>query len=359
MDYVSAARSLWDSIVNKKYYVTGGVGSGETSEGFGPEYSLPNDSYCESCSSCGEIFFQSKMNHLYKEGKYADLYEETLYNALFGATDLEAEHYYYDNPLDANIPRYAWHTCPCCVGNIPRTLLMLPTWMYARGNDGLYVNLFIGSTATVEDIGGTDVEVVQETEYPWDGTVAITVNPVEPRTFSLRIRVPNRMVSDLYQTTPEVNGIVSMALNGSSMDPVVERGYAVITREWRPGDRVELELPLEVQRVRADERIEEDRGKVALKYGPLVYNIEEEDQDIDLALPANSDLTPEWQEDFLGGVTVINGTFANGRPMRAIPNFARDNREEGTFGPRRPERNDDGSRGEPFPMTSIVWIREA
>jgi len=358
-DYLSAARSLWDSIVNKKYYVTGGVGSGETSEGFGPEYSLRNNAYCESCSSCGEIFFQSKMNRLYKEGKYADLYEETLYNALFGSTDLEARHYYYDNPLDANVPRYQWHTCPCCVGNIPRTLLMLPTWMYAKGPDGLYVNLFIGSTATVGDVAGTDVEVVQRTEYPWEGKVSITLNPRESRTFSLRVRVPDRMVSDLYRTTPDLEGIASMAVNGSPIDPVVERGYAVITREWKAGDTIEMEMPLEVQRVRPDERIEAIRGRVALKYGPLVYNIEAEDQDIGGGLEPRTPLTPEWREDFLGGVTVIRGTFADGTPLTAIPNFARYNRVEGTFGPMRPERPPDGSRPIPFTPTSIVWVREA
>ena len=124
--------SLWDNLVNKKYYVTGGVGSGETSEGFGPNYSLRNASYCESCSSCGDIFFQWKMNLAYHDAKYADLYEETMYNALLGSTDLEGKHFYYTNPLDANEPRTAWHVCPCCVGNISRTLLMLPTWLYAR-----------------------------------------------------------------------------------------------------------------------------------------------------------------------------------------------------------------------------------
>jgi len=358
VDYQSAARSLWDSIVKKKYYVTGGVGSGETSEGFGPEYSLRNAAYCESCSSCGEVFFQSKMNRMYREAKYADLYEETLYNALFGSMDLEGTHYYYDNPLDARVPRYEWHGCPCCVGNIPRTLLMLPTWMYAKGNDGLYVNLFIGSTITVEGVAGTDVEVVQETEYPWEGKVAITLNPREARTFALRIRVPDRQVSPLYTATPEANGITALSVNGSRVQPVMERGYAVLNRAWKAGDKVELELPLAVQRVRADERIEADRGRVALRYGPLVYNIEQEDQDIEQALGPRSPLTPEWREDLLGGVTVIKGTFADGSPLTAIPNYARYNRVEGTFSPERRGPNPDGSRPAPPPITSIVWIRE-
>jgi len=118
IDYQGAVRSLWDSIVNKKYYLTGGVGSGETAEGFGPEYSLRNNAYCESCSSCGEIFFQWKLNLAYHDARYADLYEETLFNALLGSVDLEAKNFYYPNPLDANASRTPWHNCPCCVGNI-------------------------------------------------------------------------------------------------------------------------------------------------------------------------------------------------------------------------------------------------
>lgn len=236
---------------------------------------------------------------------------------------------------------------------------MLPTWMYAKGDDGLYVNLFIGSTVTVEAVGGTDVEVVQATNYPWEGKVSITVNPKESRSFGIRIRVPDRMVSNLYETGPEVGGITSLTLNGNPVDPVIERGYVVLDREWTTGDTIELEFPLEVQRVRGDERIEAIRGRVALKYGPMVYNIEEEDQDISQALARQTPLSPEWRPDFLGGVTVIQGEFADGSPLLAIPNFVRYNRKEGTFAPRRPERPAEGSRPEPFPATSIIWMREA
>ena len=173
VDYQSATLSIWDNLVNRKYYVTGGVGSGETSEGFGPNYSLRNEAYCESCSSCGEIFFQWKMNLAYRDARYADLYEETLFNALLGSLDLDGRNFYYDNPLDANEHRAPWHVCPCCVGNIPRTLLMLPTWMYARSADSIYVNLFVGSSVRVDGVGGTDVEITQVTDYPWGGKVVI------------------------------------------------------------------------------------------------------------------------------------------------------------------------------------------
>ncbi len=154
-DYQSAVKSLWDNMVNKKYYVTGGVGSGETSEGFGPNYSLRNHAYCESCSSCGAIFFQWKMNLAYHDAKYADLYEETMYNALLGSTDLDGKNLLLHQSAGCQRrrgrrgtpARAAWAT-------FPRTLLMMPTWMYAKSPDGVYVNLFVGSTITLENVAG-------------------------------------------------------------------------------------------------------------------------------------------------------------------------------------------------------------
>ena len=358
-DYQSAVKSLWDNIVNKKYYVTGGVGSGETSEGFGPNYSLRNRAYCESCSSCGEIFFQWKMNLAYHDAKYVDLYEETMYNALLGSTDLAGKVFYYTNPLDANEPRTPWHVCPCCVGNIARTLLMLPTWVYAKSGDGVYVNMFVGSTITVENVGGADVQMVQETEYPWNGKVSVTVNPKAPKNFSVRVRVPQRGISSLYRSTPDVNGITSISVNGSAVKPKFEKGYAVITRAWKPGDKIDLVLPMKVQRVRASDKIEATRNKVALRYGPLMYNIEKVDQDITKILSPDAPLTTEWKGDLLGGVTVIQGKFADGTPMLAIPNFARTNRDPAAppLAPGPPPEVA-GIRPPPRPVTSVVWITE-
>jgi DUF1680 family protein len=359
-DYQSAVKSLWDNMVNKKYYVTGGVGSGETSEGFGPNYSLRNQAYCESCSSCGAIFFQWKMNLAYHDAKYADLYEETMYNALLGSTDLPGKNFYYTNPLDANVARAPWHTCPCCVGNIPRTLLMMPTWVYAKSPDGVYVNLFIGSTITLENVAGTDVEMVQATDYPWSGKLALTVNPKTPKTFSLRIRAPDRSVSSLYRSTPDSNGVTSIAVNGQNVKPSIEKGYAVITRAWKSGDKVDVMLPMKVQRVHPSEKIEAIRHKVALRYGPLVYNIEQADQDISKALSQDSPLSVEWKGDLLEGVMVIRGKFADGSPMMAIPNYVRTNRDKGLLLEGALPLGADGAvRPAQRPATSIVWIRES
>ncbi len=325
VDYQSAVASLWDNMVNRKYYVTGGIGSGETSEGFGPDYSLGNDAYCESCSSCGLIFFQYKLNLAYHDAKYADLYEQTMYNALLGGVDLAGKSFCYTNPL-INTERTLWHVCPCCVSNIPRTLLMMPTWTYVKDAGGLYVNMFVGSRILVEKVAGTDVEMVQKTDYPWNGAVAITVNPKESKTFTIRVRIPDRATSELYTASPKVSGVKTFKVNGKAVTPVIEKGYAVVTRQWAKGDTIELDLPMAAQLIRADDRIAANRGRVALAYGPLVYNVERADQsDIEQAL-GSAPLKAEWRPDLLDGVMAITGTWQDGSPMLAIPNFARMNR---------------------------------
>jgi DUF1680 family protein len=324
-DYQSAVISLWDNMVNKKYYLTGGIGSGETSEGFGPNYSLRNNAYCESCSSCGLVFFQYKLNLAYHDAKYADLYEQTMYNALLGGVALEGTSYCYTNPL-VNTQRTLWHVCPCCVGNIPRTLLMMPTWAYVKDKNGLYVNLFVGSRIHVGKIAGTNVEMVQKTDYPWKGAIEITVNPEEARTFSVYVRIPNRTTSKLYTESPALSGVKRFAVNGKQITPHMEKGYAVVTHEWKAGDRIELELPMEPQRVVADNRIKADLGNVALKYGPLIYNVEAADQQSIEQPLGDAPLQTEWRPDLLGGVMVITGKWQDGSPMTAIPNYARMNR---------------------------------
>lgn len=379
VDYQSAVKSLWDNITHKKYYLTGGVGSGETSEGFGPNYSLRNNSYCEACSSCGEIFFQWKLHLAYHEAKYAELFEQTLYNALMGSLDLEGTKFFYTNPLAQTGVRSAWHSVPCCTGNIPRTLLMLPTWMYSKDTTGIQVNLFAGSTINVGQVAGTDVEMVQETNYPWSGNVKIVVNPKARKSFAVNIRIPVRDVSDLYTSMPKADGLASIRVNGRAVTPVTRNGYASITRMWSAGDTIEFVVPMKVQRVHADERITGNVGRVALRYGPLVYNIERVDQDIEGVLAPNAPLTTEWRGDLLDGVTVIKGTFANGTPMMAIPHYTRFNRQPAvTAAPARPDSATAAANavavataaaeaiaaGRPLPRaaataaSSIVWIRE-
>ena len=266
------------------------------------------------------------MNLAYHDAKFADLYEETIYNALLGAVDLDAKNFYYDNPLVEEKPRYDWHVCPCCVGNIPRTLLMVPTWTYTKSNDGIFANLFIGSTINVERVAGTDVEMVQATDYPWSGKVSITVNPKTAKKFTVFVRVPDRTTSELYTPEPKVSGLKSFAVNGEKISAKMENGYAAITREWKAGDKIDLELPMEIQVVKADEHIKADRGLATFRYGPLIYTVETTDQPkLDLS-PDLKSLATEWRGDLLGGVLVIKGKWSDGSPLLAIPNYARQNR---------------------------------
>ena len=351
-DYQGAVLSLWDNMVNKKYYLTGGIGSGETSEGFGPNYSLPNESYCETCSSCGLVFFQYKLNLAYHDARYVDLYEQTMYNALLGGVALDGKSYCYTNPL-VDTERALWHVCPCCVGNLSRTLLMIPTWTYVKDGTGLYVNLFVGSRIHVGEVAGTNVEVVQKTDYPWHGAVSILLNPEQPRTFSLYVRIPDRTTSRLYKESPEIRGVKRLSVNGAVVTAEIHKGYAVVTREWHAGDRVELELPMQVQRVAADARVKADASLVALKYGPLVYNVESVDnRNMKQGLSAEP-LQAQWRPDMLGGMMVITGRWADGSALLAIPNYARMNR--GGPPPAYPDDGTDGG-GAKSPVESKVWI---
>ena len=354
-DYQSAVISLWDNMVNKKYYLTGGIGSGETSEGFGPNYSLRNEAYCETCSSCGLIFFQYKLNLAYHDAKYADLYEQTMYNALLGGVALDGKSYCYTNPL-VNTERALWHNCPCCVGNLSRTLLMIPTWSYAKDSTGLYVNMFVGSRINVGQVAGTNVEVTQKTDYPWSGSISIAINPEQAKTFSVYVRIPNRTTSKLYTDTPAIHGVKRFAVNGKEEQPTIQKGYAVVTREWKAGDRIELELPMEPQRVVADPRIKANLDSIALKYGPLVYNVETaDDQSIHQKI-GSTPLQTEWQPDLLGGTMIITGKWVDGSKLIAIPNYARMNRVGSP--PAYPEAENTGGHS-PSSGSSIeskVWV---
>jgi uncharacterized protein len=370
VDYQSAVKSLWDNLVHRKYYLTGGVGSGETSEGFGPDYSLRNNSYCEACSSCGEIFLQWKLHLAYHDARYADLYEQTLYNALYGALDLAGTTFYYTNPLDANAQRTPWHNCPCCVGNIARTMLMLPTWTYSKGADGVYVNLFVGGRVNLGEVAGTTLELVQATRYPWDGKVTLTVNPSAPKRFAVRIRSPRRDVSSLYRAVPDGDGVARLAVNGAVVKATAVAGYVEIARTWQKGDTIELMLPMPVQRVYGSDRIisggdrpSPTKEKVALRVGPLVYNIEQVDQDIAGVLEPSATLATEWRPDLLGGVNVVTGAFAGGARVTAVPNLARYNRNPPGPPPAPPTPaaaapGQAAPRPAPPPPTSIVWVRE-
>ncbi|NMD02110.1 MAG: hypothetical protein GYA71_02420, partial [Bacteroidales bacterium] len=220
-------------------------------------------------------------------------------------------------------------------------------------DDAIYTNLYIGSTINIENVAGTDVEMVQETDYPWKGDVSITVNPEEPKRFTLYIRVPNRQTSELYSSVPEIRSLENLIVNGESFKAEPLNGYIPITRDWKAGDRISFRIPLAVQTITADERIRADNGRVAFRYGPLIYNVESADkQDINKSVGSDP-LAAEWRNDLFRGIMAIRGKWADGSDLIAVPNYLRLNRDE---------RKDNQIRGfnnavERDP-TSIVWIRK-
>ena len=328
--YEQAADRIWENAIQRKHYLTGGVGASHNGEAFDDDYLLPNDGYCESCAGCGLSFWADRMHRLHRDAHYRDVQERVLYNNILGAIELSGENFFYQNPLTADNARYPWHACPCCVGNIPRALFGIKDLVYSLDPSGreLYLSHFVASRATLPDVGGTSLRIRQETDYPWDGQVAITLEPVKPVEFTLHIRIPDRTESELYSVEPDLAGRFTLRVNGTTLSAEVEQGYAAVRRTWKAGDRVEIALPMDVQRVRCDERVLANRGRVAIQRGPITYNVEDVDHALPVAslmLPKDAALKTAWQPDLLGGITVVQGGG-----LTAVPNFVRLNRGGGS-----------------------------
>ena len=321
-----AVERIWANAIQKKHYLTGGVGVLAKKESFAEDYILPNDGYCESCASCGMSFWSDRMHRIHPEGHYCDVQERIFYNNLFGSIDLPGENFFYQNPLESKNARYSWHKCPCCVGNIPRALFAIKDMIYSVNSQRteLYLSHFVDSEATLPDIGGAPLRIRQQTRYPWDGGVTVTLHPADKKKFTLRIRIPNRTESKLYTAEPNLAGRFALRVNGKTQSPAIENGYIALRRTWREGDRVELTLPMEIQRISCDPRVQANLGRVALQRGPIVYSFEDVDQPQpvkSLVLKADLPLKATWKPNLLGGVMAIEGPG-----ILAVPNYARLNR---------------------------------
>jgi len=350
--YVKALDRIWDNVVGRKLYVTGGIGSTSSGEAFGLDYELPNMSaYNETCAAIGNDYWNHRLFLLKGEGRYIDVMERILYNGLLSGVSLDGKAYFYPNPLESagQHQRSPWFGVACCPGNMTRFLASVPGYVYAQRDDTLYVNLFVASTAEVAMDGGT-VTLVQETRYPWDGAVKITVRPAKSRAFVLNVRVPGwargeAVPSDLYRFADVSNDPVTLRVNGRAVPVAVEKGYARIQREWKPGDVVDLSLPMPVRRVVANSAVDADQGRVALQRGPLVFAAEWPDNPgghvRNLLLADEAPLATEFRPDLLGGVQVIKGRAATlaynergeverrEQELTAIPYYAWANRGPG------------------------------
>ena len=324
--YLAAADRLWASAIHRKHYLTGGVGASAKGEAFGGDFELPNNAYCESCAGCGLSFWAEQMHRLHTDAHYCDVQERVLYNNVLGAVELSGTNFFYQNPLVSEKARYSWHKCPCCVGNIPRTLIAIKDLMYSVNGkrDTLYLNHFVDCEGAIPGIGGAALRIRQETQYPWEGKVKVTLHPATPSAFTLMLRIPDRTESELYTVTPDREAAFSVTVNGQAQPVSVRKGYALLQRTWQAGDRVELSLPMEVQRVRCDERVVANRGRVAVQRAPMVYSFEDIDHKEPMqkaVLKSDVVLKPVWKGDLLGGVMVLQGGG-----FTAVPNYTRLNR---------------------------------
>ena len=348
--YVAALKKIWADVVGTKIYLTGGIGAAGAWEGYGPAYRLPNASaYAETCANIATFLWNSRMLRLELDAKYADVMERILYNGVLSGISLSGDKFFYPNPLTSygQHERVPWFSCACCPPNVARILASVPGYFYAASGDKVYVNLFAQGTGKLK-AGGADLEIVQTTEYPWKGNVRIEVKPEKAAVFTLAVRIPgwaqNRPVpSDLYTYTEAAEGVPTLKLNGEAVKLEVEKGYALVSRTWKAGDVVELSLPMPVRRVAANEAVEEDRGRVAVERGPLVYCAEGPDNDgrvSNLVLADGSQLVAELRPDLLNGVVVIKGeaealsekggaVVAEKKPLTLIPYYAWANRGKG------------------------------
>lgn len=314
-EYYAAALRLWENMVHKRMHLTGGVGAFHKDEKFGPDYFLPNNAYLETCAAVGAAFFHREMGLAFGDARYVDELERALYNNILNGVSHSGDHYFYQNPLEGHsCSRWEWHVCPCCPPMFLKIMSALPGYIYARDEEGLYVNLFIGSEADFE-LKGNGIRLTQKTHYPWDGRISITVSPERTRQFPLYLRVPgwvrgSENPGGLYRSKANSNEEVVLRVNRKKIPLEIERGYARVERRWRAGDQVTLDIPLPIRRVYAHPEVEADRGKVALLRGPLVYCLESIDQPTGIssyALKPDDVLKAQFRPGFLDGATVITG----------------------------------------------------
>ncbi|MFA7229508.1 MAG: beta-L-arabinofuranosidase domain-containing protein, partial [Melioribacteraceae bacterium] len=317
--YIGALDKIWENVVGKKLYLTGGLGASGSWEGFGKNYELPNASaYNETCASIANVLWNHRMFLLKGDSKYLDILERTLYNALLSGISMSGDKFFYPNVLESfgTHERAAWFDCACCPSNVTRFIASVADYIYAVKDNQLYVNLFTNNLTDVKLKNGT-VNLRQETNYPWSGNLKFVVSPQnKSQEFSLKIRIPgwarNEAVpGDLYRFSDNLRPETIITVNGEKTDLNLQNGFATLNRKWRSGDVVEIDLPMEVRRIAANEKVEADRGRVALQRGPLVYAAEWKDNKDgfvrNILLRDEAGLRTEFRNDLLNGVEIIKG----------------------------------------------------
>jgi hypothetical protein len=342
---IDALNRLHHNLTAKRMYVTGGIGPSAENEGFTNDYDLPNeDAYQETCASIGMMMWNHRLLKLTGDGRYGDFVEQLLYNAVLAGVSFNGDNFCYVNPLASSgkAKRHDWFTVPCCPTNVVRILPALGGCIYSRSDDGLWVNLFIQSTVQTNLLDGTAVTLAQTGNFPWDGAISVRVDVSTSKEFNINVRVPGWAPG------------ARVEINGTEAKTSITGGYARIQRRWSNGDVIELNLPMEAQRLEANPQVLQDRGKVALRRGPLIYCLEQADQtaDVDrIVLPSGARLESQFEPQLLNGVTTVSAqalqistegwenqlyrklVAAEREPVRikAIPYYAWGNRELGKF----------------------------
>ncbi|MBS7255093.1 glycoside hydrolase family 127 protein [Flavobacterium branchiicola] len=339
--YENAVNNLWNNMVNKKMYITGGIGSRHDGEAFGVNYELPNlTAYNETCAAIGDVYWNHRLHNLYGKSEYFDIIERTMYNGLISGISLDGKQFFYPNALEADgvyksnrgsCTRQAWFDCSCCPTNLIRFIPSIPGLIYSKTNDVLYVNLYASNNASFK-LGKTDLQIAQQTGYPWNGKVGISVNPKKEGKFTIKLRVPgwarNEVLpGDLYTYKKASTQKPTITINGEAVAIQPENGYFNVIRTWKKGDKIALNFPMEVQEVETNSKVETNKNKVSLEYGPLVYAVEEIDNKTNfdkIDISSSDTFKVKKEENLLQGVNVIENS-----KFKAIPYYSWSNRGVG------------------------------
>lgn len=275
--YIKAIDKIWDNIVSKKIYITGGIGARHAGEAFGNNYELPNlSAYCETCAAIGNVYMNYRLFLLHGDAKYFDVLERTLYNGLISGVSLDGGSFFYPNPLSSNgkYSRKPWFGCACCPSNVSRFIPSLPGYVYAVKNDQVYVNLYLSNKAELK-VDKKKILLEQETGYPWNGDIRLKITQGN-QDFTMKLRIPgwvrgNVLPGDLYSYTDNQKPAYQVAVNGQTVESDVNDGYLSIARKWKKGDVVEVHFDMIPRIVKANPKVEADHGRVAVERGPIVY----------------------------------------------------------------------------------------
>lgn len=358
-----AVDQLWQDVVTKKIYLTGGIGAQHGGEAFGEGYELPNaTAYNETCAAIANALWNQRMFLLHGDARYVDVLERIIYNGFLSGVSLSGDRFFYPNPLEnsGQYERSPWFGCSCCPVNVVRFIPSIAGYVYAVRGDAVYVNLFVGSSGKMQ-VAGTAVELKQQTRYPWDGQVTIAVNPERAAEFAVQVRIPGwarnePLPSELYRYDDGLRPEVKLSVNGQPAELKLDRGFAVLQRRWQAGDRVELNLAMPVRRVAAQATVKANRGRFAVERGPLVYCAEGADNEgkvLEKVPGPQVRFQTQERPDLFGGVVTVKVVPEGaGDALQLIPYYAwchRGPNEMSVWLPTKPEER----------LASHCWGRDS